>query len=292
MIDFKNKILHNDALKAKLHEIIFGTDTPMGKAFDVVLIAAIAMSVVLTIFQTFIEITWLRSSLIVLEIVFTVFFTLEYILRIYCSPEPKKYIFSFFGIVDLVSILPVYLGFIYTGARFMIVIRAFRLVRVFRVFKLFNFLNEGNMLLRSMQKSAKKIMVFFLFVFIVNMCLGSIMYMVESYAGNPAFNNIPNGIYWSIVTMTTVGYGDITPISTLGKFISACVMLFGYTIIAVPTGIVTATMADENRKIQARRRGKNVHICPRCGFEEYDKEANFCRRCGAMMSDDNTLDKL
>ena len=229
MIDFKNKILHNDALKAKLHEIIFGTDTPMGKAFDVVLIAAIAMSVVLTIFQTFIEITWLRSSLIVLEIVFTVFFTLEYILRIYCSPEPKKYIFSFFGIVDLVSILPVYLGFIYTGARFMIVIRAFRLVRVFRVFKLFNFLNEGNMLLRSMQKSAKKIMVFFLFVFIVNICLGTIMYMVESYAGNPAFNNIPNGIYWSIVTMTTVGYGDITPISTLGKFISACVMLFGYS---------------------------------------------------------------
>ena len=292
MIDIKKDFLHNQELKDKLYEIIFGTETPMGKAFDVVLILAITLSVVMTIFQTFIEIFWLRSTLIVFEIVFTVFFTLEYLLRIYCSPNPKKYIFSFFGIVDLVSILPVYLGFFYHGARFMIVIRAFRLVRVFRVFKLFNFLNEGNMLLRSLQKSAKKIMVFFLFVFIVNICLGTIMYMVESYAGNPEFNNIPNGIYWSIVTMTTVGYGDITPISTLGKFISACVMLFGYTIIAVPTGIVTATMADENRKIQVRRRGKNVHICPRCGFEEYDKEANFCRRCGALMSDDNTLDKL
>lgn len=174
----------------------------------------------------------------------------------------------------------------------MIVLRAFRLVRVFRVFKLFNFLNEGNVLLRSLQKSAKKIMVFFLFVFIVNICLGTIMYMVESSVGNPAFNNIPNGIYWSIVTMTTVGYGDITPISTLGKFISACVMLFGYTIIAVPTGIVTATMADENNRIKAMRRGKKVNICPRCRYEESDLKANYCRQCGASLSDNNTLDKL
>ena len=170
MIDIKKDFLHNQELKDKLYEIIFGTETPMGKAFDVVLILAITLSVVI----------WLRSTLIVFEIVCTVFFTLEYLLRIYCSPNPKKYILSFFGIVDLVSILPVYLGFFYHGARFMIVIRAFRLVRVFRVFKLFNFLNEGNMLLRSLQKSAKKIMVFFLFVFIVNICLGTIMYMVES----------------------------------------------------------------------------------------------------------------
>ena len=154
MIDIKKDFLHNQELKDKLYEIIFGTETPMGRAFDVVLILAITLSVVMTIFQTFIEVIWLRSTLIVFEIVFTVFFTLEYLLRIYCSPNPKKYIFSFFGIVDLVSILPVYLGFFYHGARFMIVIRAFRLVRVFRVFKLFNFLNEGNMLLRSLQKSA------------------------------------------------------------------------------------------------------------------------------------------
>lgn len=282
----------NQKIKNILYEIIFGTETTWGKMFDVALIIAIALSVLMTIFQTFIEITWLRSTLIVFEIIFTVFFTAEYVLRIYCSPEPKKYIFSFFGIVDLLSILPVYLGIFYHGARYMIVLRAFRLVRVFRVFKLFNFLNEGNVLLRSLQKSAKKIMVFFLFVFIVNICLGTIMYMVESSVGNPAFNNIPNGIYWSIVTMTTVGYGDITPISTLGKFISACVMLFGYTIIAVPTGIVTATMADENNRIKAMRRGKKVNICPRCRYEESDLKANYCRQCGASLSDNNTLDKL
>lgn len=284
-------LLHNQELKDKLYEVIFGTETWAGKTFDVVLIVAIVLSVLMTVFESFVETTWLHSTLVWTEIAFTAFFTVEYVLRVYCSPRPRSYVLSFFGIIDLMSILPVYLGLVVSGARYMIVLRTFRLVRVFRVFKLFNFLNEGNMLLRAMRKSAKKIMVFFLFVLILNVCLGTVMYVVES-ASNPEFASIPDGIYWSIVTMTTVGYGDITPLTVAGKMISACVMLLGYTIIAVPTGIVTATLTSESLGERNRRQSRRRVACPRCGFVESDPNAAFCRRCGASLGGDNTLDHI
>ena len=162
---------------------------------------------------------------------------------------------------------------IFPGARYLLIIRAFRLIRVFRVFKLFNFLNEGERLLTALRESSKKIAVFFLFVVILVTSIGTLMYMIEGTLPNSQFNNIPNSIYWAIVTMTTVGYGDITPVTGLGKFLSACVMLIGYTIIAVPTGIVSASMMKEYK----RRRDKE---CPNCHRSGHEDNAQFCKYCG------------
>ena len=238
-----NTFLHNKELKEKLYVIIFESDTPKGKLFDVFLIGFIIMSVLVVILESVVTFSdHFRLALQILEYVFTAFFTFEYLVRIYCSPKPKKYIFSFFGIVDLLATLPLYLGFLFTSARYLLIIRTFRLIRVFRVFKLFNFLEEGNLLLVSLRLSSRKIFVFFFFVLILVTSIGTIMFMVEGTQPDTQFNNIPNCIYWAIVTMTTVGYGDITPVTPVGRFISACVMLIAYSIIAVPTGIVSATM--------------------------------------------------
>ena len=212
---------------------------------------------------------------------FTGFFTFEYLTRIYCSPRPRKYIFSFFGIVDLLATLPLYIGLLFPGARYLLIIRAFRLIRVFRVFKLFNFLNEGERLLTALRESSKKIAVFFLFVVILVTSIGTLMYMIEGTQPNSQFNNIPNSIYWAIVTMTTVGYGDITPATGLGKFLSACVMLIGYTIIAVPTGIVSASMMKEYK----RRRDKE---CPNCHRSGHEDNAEFCKYCGHSLAPSET----
>ena len=236
-------IRHNEDLKRKLYIIIFESDTPLGKLFDTCLIGCIIASILIVILESMRSFpSYLTLTLRVLEYLFTAFFTFEYLVRIYCSPKPKKYIFSFFGIVDLLATIPFYLSLFLGGTRYLLVIRAFRLIRIFRVFKLFNFLKEGNLLLRSLRMSLPKIIVFFLFVLILVISMGTIMYMVEGNQPDTRFNNIPNGIYWAIVTMTTVGYGDITPVTPLGRLLSAVVMLIGYTIIAVPTGIVSATM--------------------------------------------------
>ena len=242
-------LLHDESLKKKLYVIIFESDTPMGKLFDTCLIGFIIASVLVVILESIQSFSYHYTlGLRILEYVFTAFFTFEYLVRIYCSPNPKKYVFSFFGVVDLLSTLPVYLSFFFAGTRYLLVIRAFRLIRVFRVFKLFNFLKEGNMLLKSLRISAPKIFVFFFFVLILVTSIGTIMYMIEGNQPGTQFDNIPNSIYWAIVTMTTVGYGDITPVTPVGRFLSAIVMLIGYTIIAVPTGIVSATMVGEQRK--------------------------------------------
>ena len=216
-----------------------------------------------------------------MEYLFTAFFTFEYLTRIYCSPRPRKYIFSFFGIVDLLATLPLYIGLLFPGARYLLIIRAFRLIRVFRVFKLFNFLNEGERLLTALRESSKKIAVFFLFVVILVTSIGTLMYMIEGTQPNSQFNNIPNSIYWAIVTMTTVGYGDITPATGLGKFLSACVMLIGYTIIAVPTGIVSASMMKDYK----RRRDKE---CPNCHRSGHEDNAEFCKYCGHHLNPSET----
>ncbi len=271
-------LMDNQALKDKLYEIIFGSDTPAGKRFDIVLMVAIVVSILITIFDSMFVSFWPTLILVVLEYLLTAFFTFEYLARLYCSPKPKAYAMSFFGIIDLLSILPMYLGFFLHGARFMIVLRSFRLIRVFRIFKLFSFLQEGYLLLESIKQSFRKISVFFLFVLIIVICLGTVMYMVECDAPGTQFVDIPTSIYWSVVTMTTVGYGDITPVTTAGRFFSAIVMLLGYTIIAVPTGIVSASM------IQASQDAAN-RVCPNCGKAGHDATATHCKYCGSELEE-------
>lgn len=262
-----------------LYNIIFESDTPEGKSFDVILMIMIALSVIIAIFGSTFRAPWLKVTTTVLEYVFTVFFTAEYVLRIYCSPNPRKYILSFFGIVDLLAISPMYLGVLFPTIRSAIILRSLRLIRIFRVMKLFNFLTEGNILLRSIQSSAKKIAVFFLFVVLLVICLGTMMFMVEGNNPGTSFNNVPNSIYWAVVTLTTVGYGDITPVTTLGKFLATTIMLLGYTVLAIPTGIISASMIKEGRKDINKR-------CSNCGRTDHDTDSKYCKYCGAKFEDD------
>lgn len=243
------RLMHDEALKKKIYIIIFESDTPLGKLFDVALMLFIVLSILVVVAESIQSWTdtmgpYLRG----LEYLFTFFFTAEYLLRIYCSPEPRRYVLSFFGIIDLLATLPFYITWLFGPARYLLIVRTFRLIRVFRVFKLFNFLNEGNLLLSSLYISSRKIAVFFLFVLTLVISIGTLMYMIEGQRPGTAFNNIPNSIYWAIVTLTTVGYGDITPETPFGRFLSAIVMLMGYTIIAVPTGIVSASMIQSSRR--------------------------------------------
>ena len=220
------RFLHNDA--------IFQSDTPVGKAFDVALLWCIVLSILVVIVESMRGIPSLAKQVFtILEYVFTFFFTLEYLLRLYCSPKPRKYAFSFFGVIDLLSTLPLYLGWIFGPVRYLMVVRTFRLIRVFRVFKLFSFLEEGDLLLRSLILSSRKIMVFFLFMVIMVISMGTMMFMVEGGEEGTPFVDIPTSIYWAVVTMTTVGYGDIAPVTSFGRFLSAIIMLMGYTILAV-----------------------------------------------------------
>ena len=192
-------LLHDEKLKHKIYVIIFESDTPMGKLFDVALIGFIVLSILVVIAESIKSWdTVIGPYLRVSEYVFTFFFTLEYMLRLYCSPQPRKYALSFFGIVDLLATLPLYIGWLFGTARYLLVIRTFRLIRVFRIFKLFNYLNEGNFLLRSLVFSSRKIIVFFLFVLILVTSIGTLMYMIEGQRPGTSFNNIPNSIYWAI----------------------------------------------------------------------------------------------
>ena len=271
------RFMHNEVLKQQIYKIVFESDTPKGKMFDIVLMCSIVLSVLLVILESMH--VFPHSAYIVLrvlEYLLTFIFTVEYLARIYCLKQPSKYIFSFFGIVDLLATLPVYLSFFLQGSHYLLVIRAFRLIRIFRVFKLFMFINEGNLLLRSLWISAPKILIFFFFVLILVTSMGTVMYMIEGNVPGSDFNNIPNSIYWAIVTMTTVGYGDITPITPVGRFISAVIMLIGYTIIAVPTGIVSATMVSQHKEFAKRR-------CPKCHRDGHASDAQFCKYCGARL---------
>lgn len=271
------RFLCNESLKKKLYIIIFESNTPLGKAFDVALLWAILLSILLIIIESLEGLPeWFNTTLVVWEYVFTVFFTIEYLCRLYCSKEPKKYAFSFFGIIDLLSTMPIYLGWLFGSMRYLMILRTFRLIRVFRVFKLFSFLEEGDKLLRSLRLSFPKIMVFFLFVVVMVISLGTLMFMVESNVPNTPFTDVPTSIYWAVVTMTTVGYGDIAPVTMTGRFLSAIVMLMGYTIMAVPTGIVSAQFIHDR---QHSDEGKNIIHCKECG-SPMPENAHFCSFCG------------
>lgn len=272
-----SKLMHNEALKRRIYLIIFESDTPAGKLFDIALMGFILLSILVIIAESIQS--WSAHAgpfLRVLEYIFTFFFTAEYLLRLYCAPSPKRYAWSFFGIIDLLATLPFYITWMFGPARYLLVVRTFRLIRVFRVFKLFNFLSEGHLLLTSLYISSRKIMVFFLFVLILVISIGTLMYMIEGQRPDSTFNNIPNSIYWAIVTLTTVGYGDITPETPVGRFLSAVVMLLGYTIIAVPTGIVSASMIQSRNATEFR-------VCPHCGEICEKAKAVYCGKCGEKL---------
>lgn len=278
-----NRFMNNEDLKRKIYMVVYDTDTQEGKNFDILVIAFIIASVSVVILES---LSFFPPSfklfLNILEWVFTLFFTFEYLLRIYCTPKPKEYIFSFFGIVDLLATLPTYLSFIFPGAHGLLTIRIFRLLRVFRVFKLFSYWSEGENLLNSLIASSKKITVFFVFVFLMAICMGTVMYIVEG-GEDSNFQNIPSSIYWAIVTMTTVGYGDIAPTTSVGRFIAAFVMLLGYTVLAVPTGIVSAQMISDNKK-------RTAIPCPHCHKPGNEPDAVFCKYCGNKLNPEDIED--
>ena len=265
-------------LRNTLFTIIFGTHTRSGRNFDIFLLIAIVCSVAMVVLESINNIEAKYSqALIVAEWCFTLIFTVEYLTRIYCSPDAKRYAFSFFGLVDFISILPAFLAFLFPDASYLIVIRLIRLLRIFRVLKLFKYSTESALLWRSIIQSHRKILVFFATVAIITTVLGSLMYVVEG--PTHGFNSIPSSIYWAIVTVTTVGYGDIVPGSAAGKAIASIAMLLGYAIIAIPTGIITTELAQEMRRERNRLR------CLNCELYGHDGDAKHCKKCGHPLPD-------
>lgn len=265
-----------------IHEIIFEADTPAGKGFDIALLVLILGSIVVVLLDSVPRIHDNYGDILyTLEWVFTILFTVEYVLRIYSVFKPYKYITSFFGIIDLISILPTYLSLFIVGSQSLIVIRALRLMRIFRIFKLANHTSQGMELVRAMNRSKNKITVFILFMLVIVTIIGSVMYLVESEI-NSGFDSIPRSIYWTIVTLTTVGYGDITPQTELGQFLSAFIMLLGYSIIAVPTGIVSSELIKGAREKSSDAHSTTI-TCRYCAAEGHDSDAVFCKYCGEKL---------
>jgi voltage-gated potassium channel len=264
-----------------LYLTIFGTNTRSGRIFDLSLVVIILLSIVVVFMDS---VPSLRNSwhnlFIIAEWVITIIFTIEYILRILVVKKPWGYIFSFFGIIDLLAILPSFIGLILTGASSLIILRALRLIRIFRVLKLSRYTNAGTIINRSLKASRAKIGVFLASVLTAVIIIGTLMYLIEGETSG--FTSIPRGIYWAIVTITTVGYGDIAPVTALGQFIASITMLTGYAIIAVPTGIVTAEFTNQ-QKI-ANKHGISTITCTTCQAEGHDEDAQYCSRCGARLN--------
>lgn len=272
----KNNIRILSPWQQKLHEVIFEADTFAGKAFDIILLFAILLSVFIVMLES---VPWYGTNyhhfFVIIEWTFTILFTLEYILRIISIRKPWSYIFSFYGLVDLLSIIPTYLGLFVVGTHSLAVIRSLRLLRVFRILKLGQYLSDAQNLITALKNSKSKIIVFLGAIFTSVIILGTIMYLVET--PESGFTSIPRSIYWAIVTLTTVGYGDIYPASDLGQFIAAIVMILGYAVIAVPTGIVT------NELIQINPKKLSTQVCQNCSREGHTKDAIFCHYCGEKL---------
>lgn len=262
---------------ARLNRIVFGVDTPPGKLFDVVLLVAIVTSVVLVMADSVPSINQkYHRQLILAEWIFTIIFTIEYIVRIAIARHPRAYIFSFYGLVDFISIVPTYLTLILAGGHSLMVIRTIRLLRIFRIFKLARFMGQGKFLIAALRASREKIAVFLVGVLSMVIVMGTLMYLIEGEENG--FTSIPRSIYWAIVTLTTVGYGDIAPQTFLGQTLASIVMISGYAVIAVPTGIVTAefTRASHQKGILTK--------CTNCGNADNDTDAKFCKACGTRLS--------
>lgn len=263
--------------RQNMYIIIYGTNTKAGRLFDVALLWLILLSVVLVMLESVREVDQrFHMPLLVLEWVVTVLFTIEYILRVICINKPFRYIFSFYGIIDLLSILPMYLSFFFTGTHVLASIRSLRLLRVFRILKLMRFLGEAKQLREALKASRTKITVFIYSVLIVSVVVGTLMYVIES--NENGFTSIPRSIYWTIVTLTTVGYGDIAPQTPLGQFLAAIVMILGYGVIAVPTGIVTAEFTMQ--KSGNEKEKEKDKTCLVCNAKDHPENAQYCYKCG------------
>ncbi len=277
-----SKPIKRNKTKEKIHELIFEADTPMGRTFDISLLIVISISVLIVMLESVDYIQVKYSALFfVLEWIFTIIFTIEYSLRIYAVYRPIKYMTSFFGVIDLLAILPAYLSLFFAGTHYFIVIRALRLIRIFRIFKLGHFLKEGAIITNALRASRAKIFVFLMSVTLLVIIIGALMYVVEG-GNNDSFSSIPRSIYWAIVTLTTVGYGDIVPRTELGQFLSAVVMILGYAIIAVPTGIVSAEMVNATSNMK-----NNTQACRYCGREGHDDDAVHCKYCGEILNEED-----
>lgn len=263
-------------VRERIYEVVFEAETRAGKAFDVALLALICASVAVVAVESVAAVRSQHGPLLyALEWLFTLLFTVEYVVRLYSVRRPARYAVSFFGVIDLLAVLPTYLSLLLPGAQYFLVIRILRLLRVFRVLKMAEYLNEGRDLSRALFASRRKIGIFLFTVLTLVVVIGATMYVVEGEAGG--FTDIPTAMYWAIVTLTTVGYGDIAPVTPLGKALAAAVMLLGYGIIAVPTGIVTAELARGASLVAP------AEACARCGLEGHDADARHCKRCGSSI---------
>lgn len=273
-----NKTNQKKDWKERLHEIIYEADTKEGKLFDIILLVAIIASIVLVMLESIQSIDSKYHDLLNIgEWIITILFTIEYILRIISIKKPLGYIFSFYGIIDLLSTIPKYISFIVVGSQNLIALRALRLLRVFRILKLTRYVGASNRLIVALKASRAKIAVFLFFIVILCTILGTVMYIVEGEANG--FTNIPKSIYWTIVTLTTVGFGDITPQTPLGQLIASAIMILGYAIIAIPTGIVSSEMTKSNQELQ-----ENTQVCTNCSKDYHKEKAKFCFHCGSLLN--------
>ncbi len=272
MKELKKKL----SVREKLHEVIFEAETLAGKLFDVILIASIVISVIVVMLDSVRSINQkFGETFYIIEWIFTILFTLEYFLRLYSVGKPLKYALSFFGIIDLLAIIPTYIGLFFPSTRYFTVVRILRVLRIFRVLKFVQYLSAAQTLLIALKQSRRKIAVFIFTVFTLVIIFGSLMYIIEG-EGN-GFTSIPRSIYWAIVTLTTVGYGDISPNTPLGQAFAAFIMILGYGIIAVPTGIVTAELSKADVKLVS------TQACKECSMEGHDTDARYCKYCGAKL---------
>lgn len=265
-----------NSLRERLYIIIFESDTPIGKWFDLVLIMSILLSVIAVMLDSVKSINQEYGAVLyAVEWLFTILFTVEYILRLSCTRRPIRYALSFFGIVDLLAILPTYISIFIPGSQFLIAIRILRILRTFRVLKLVQYMHESQLLMQALWSSRRKITVFLFAVFTLVIIFGSCMYIIEGEENG--FTSIPKSVYWAIVTMTTVGYGDISPQTNLGQMLASVIMIMGYGIIAVPTGIVTAELTH-----MAGLKSFNK-VCQDCSCEDHEQDAKFCKKCGKKL---------
>lgn len=272
----------SETRKQRIYAVIFGYETRAGRLFDLALIFMIAASVLAVMLDSVLLFHQQHATLLFsLEWIFTACFTIEYGLRIYSSPKPKSYIFSFYGIIDLLSILPTYIAFIFPAAAYLIVIRILRVLRIFRILKLFRYIGEADILFAALLKARRKIFIFMFTVLILVTIFGTLMFIIEG--PSDGFNSIPRSMYWAIVTITTVGYGDISPHTPLGQALASLAMVCGYAIIAVPTGIIGAELLQEF-KLDGTRKYNNSKRCPECGLDSHANDASFCRMCGSKLA--------
>ena len=269
---------HKPNIRELIHEVIFEADTPAGKWFDVVLILSIVASIAAVMADSVGSIRVNHGTLLVVaEWFFTILFTVEYILRLISVRSPLKYAVSFYGVVDFLAIVPTYLSLVFPATKYFLVLRVLRILRVFRVLKLIQYLKEADLLMRALRASRRKITVFMFSVMTLVTIFGSFMYVIEGEASG--FTSIPKGIYWAIVTMTTVGYGDLAPQTGLGQVLASMIMILGYAIIAVPTGIVTAEIGYAMTK-EGSLKGTSRQACLNCSLEGHDPDAVYCKFCG------------